>query len=444
MERQLPNNIEAEECLLGCMLVSPAAVGRTIELNVSFGDFYDPKLALLFDAVRGSYDTSGVIDDVVIVEALEAQNLLERIGGRNRILELITKPPSALNIDFYANIVLELSSLRSLIGAAEQIMQLGHQRDREAASLVDEAESLIFSVAEKKTADSVYDSDILAHQSYEHLRLVRDKSIAPGTPTGFQDYDNLIMGLQPSCLYILAARPGAGKSAYAMAMATNIAQKTDKPVMFFSMEMSNRELMNRIISSTSQMSYRNIQSGSMNSAQFENLKTTVDEIASWPLFIDDDPNCTVLQMRAKARRLKAKHGDLGAVFVDYIQLMSSTKKVENRTVEVSELSRGLKILAKELDCPVVALSQLNRQLEYRADKRPMLADLRESGSIEQDADVVTFLYRDELYDPDSEDKGICEVIVAKNRGGATGKVRLAFIDRCVRFASIPKTTEEYY
>lgn len=442
--RKLPSNVEAEECLIGCMLLSPNAVGRVIESNLSVGDFFDPCLAIWFDVIKDSYSVTGVVDEVLILEAVESRQLTDRLGGRRRLVELMGKPPSALNVESYLNIVLEHSALRSMIGAAEQITELGFQRNRDAADLIDEAESIIFNVAERKTKDTVFGSDIIAHEAYQHLGEIKDKKIASGIATGFREYDDLTLGLQNSSLYILAARPAMGKTAFALNMATNVARDTKLPVLFFSLEMSNLELMNRVISTTSRVPYRALQTANIDNTQFNELKGVVDEIASWPIYIDDDPNCTVLQMRAKARRLKAKQGQLGAIFVDYIQLMGTSSKAENRQVAISELSRGLKILARELDCPVIALSQLNRNLEYRSDKRPMLADLRESGSLEQDADVVTFLYRDEIYDEESEDKGICELIVGKNRRGATGRIRLAFIDNCVRFAEIPNHDKGYF
>jgi replicative DNA helicase len=258
--------------------------------------------------------------------------------------------------------------------------------------------------------------------------------------TGYSDLDSLLLGLQPSNLLVLAARPGAGKTAFALGAAANVAMSANRPVMFFSMEMGTLELTKRLLSGEARVDMRRLQTGDIPEGDWTRLSHAVGRLAEAPLFIDDNPHCTVMEMRAKARRAKARYGDLGLIVIDYLQLMtpSTSKRTENRQVEVAEISRGLKILARELDCPVMALSQLNRQLEYRQDKRPMLADLRESGSLEQDADVVIFLYRDEIYNPESEQRGTAEVIVSKHRNGPTGVTRLAFLDHYTKFANMAR------
>lgn len=436
--RQLPANIEAEESLIGCMLMSASAIGRVVENNVSFGDFHDPRLAILFDVIKDSYEANGTIDTVLVKEALTSRDQLDNIGGATKLLQLVAGVPSSLNVDHYIDLVLKFSSNRALIGASERITDIAYDRGRDVDDIIDEAESIIFKIAEKKTTDSMFDADIIVQEAFNQMDLIATKSVDAGTLTGFEHYDELLLGLQNSSLYIIAARPAMGKTAFALNIATNIAENSKKPVLFFSLEMSNLELMNRIIASKTRTPYRKIQLADFTESEILRLKEAGKEIGEMPLFIDDDPNRTVLQMRAQARRLKQKHGELGAVFIDYIQLMNIPGKPENRQVAISELSRGLKILARELECPVVALSQLNRNLEYRADKRPMLADLRESGSLEQDADVVTFLYRDEIYDDNSDDRGTCEVIIGKNRRGPTGNIKLAFINNTVKFNTIPK------
>jgi replicative DNA helicase len=254
-----------------------------------------------------------------------------------------------------------------------------------------------------------------------------------GVPTGFGDLDKLLQGLHPSTLNVVAARPGQGKTAFALGVAKHVALGAGRPVIFFSMEMGAVELTKRLLAAEAKIDATRIQTGNLKENDWSRLSAAMGHLGRAPFFIDDNPHCTVMEMRAKARRIKAQYRDIGLVVVDYLQLMSSPRRAENRQVEVSELSRGLKILARELDCPVMALSQLNRQLEYRADKRPMLADLRESGSIEQDADVVCFLYRDDAYNPDSDQKGMAEVIIAKHRNGPTGTIRLAFVSHEVRF-----------
>jgi replicative DNA helicase len=257
-----------------------------------------------------------------------------------------------------------------------------------------------------------------------------------GVPTGFRDVDDILLGLQPSSLVVVAARPGQGKTSFALGAALNVALVARKPVLFFSMEMGHLELTKRLLSAEAQIDSRKLSTGRLNEAEWPKLNQAVGRLAEAHFFIDDNPHCTVMEMRAKARRTRARYGELGLIVVDYLQLMTSSRKAENRQVEVSDLSRGLKILARELDTPVMCLSQLNRQLEYRQDKRPMLADLRESGSIEQDADVVLFIYRDEYYHPESDQRGMAEIIVAKHRNGPTDTTRLAFLDHYTKFANL--------
>ena len=267
----------------------------------------------------------------------------------------------------------------------------------------------------------------------------RDTSII-GVPTGYHDLDELLLGLQPSTLSIVAARPGQGKTSFALGAALHCALDARKPVLFFSMEMGHLELTKRLLAAEAQIDARKLSTGRLSEHEWPKLNQAVGRLAEAPFFIDDNPHCTVMEMRAKARRTKAQYGDLGLVVVDYLQLMTSPgRRSESRQVEVSELSRGLKILARELECPVMTLSQLNRQLEYRQDKRPMLADLRESGSIEQDADIVIFIYRDEYYNPESEQRGMAEIIVAKHRNGPTGASRLAFLEQYTKFANLART-----
>jgi replicative DNA helicase len=283
-------------------------------------------------------------------------------------------------------------------------------------------------------------SDALQETLDQLEQLYGSSGEVTGVPTGYLDLDDLLLGLQPSNLVVLAARPGCGKTAFALGAAANVAMAMRRPVLFFSMEMGTLELTKRMLAAEARVDARKLQTGKIPEGDWTRISHAVGRLAEAPLFIDDNPHCTVMEMRAKARRTKARHGDLALVVVDYLQLMtpSTSRRTENRQVEVAEISRGLKILARELECPVVALSQLNRQLEYRADKRPMLADLRESGSLEQDADVVVFLYRDEIYNPESDQRGTAEVIVAKHRNGPTGVTRLAFLDFLAKFENMAR------
>ncbi len=320
---------------------------------------------------------------------------------------------------------------------------MGYDDSGEVAETLDRAESLVFEVAERRVSDSMTGvSDALQDTLDQLEALYGSDGEITGVETGYVDLDSMLLGLQPSNLLVVAARPGAGKTAWALGAAANVAMVARRPVMFFSMEMGTLELTKRLLSGESRVELRKLQTGKIREEEWTRLSHAVGRLAETPLLIDDNPHCTVMEMRAKARRTKARYGDLGLVVVDYLQLMtpSTTRRTENRQVEVAEISRGLKILARELECPVVALSQLNRQLEYRQDKRPMLADLRESGSLEQDSDVVIFLYRDEIYNPESDQRGTAEIIVAKHRNGPTGVTRLAFLDHFTKFANMARDT----
>jgi len=292
----------------------------------------------------------------------------------------------------------------------------------------------VFEVAERRVSDSLmvlYDALEAGLNQLEAIQG-RDQRLT-GVSTGFRDLDELMLGFQPSALYVLAARPGQGKTSLALTCAASVAVESRKPVVFFSLEMSHLELTQRLLSAEARVDSRALRTGNLQEAQWPKITQAVGRLAEAPFYIDDNPQTTIMEMRAKCRRIKQRKGALGLVLVDYLQLMSTPGRRENRQVEVSELSRGLKVLARDLDCPVMALSQLNRSLEYRADKRPMLADLRESGAIEQDADAVMFIYREEAYEPDSANKGLAELIVAKHRAGPTGTVHLAFFDKYTRF-----------
>jgi replicative DNA helicase len=305
---------------------------------------------------------------------------------------------------------------------------------------IDEAESMVFAVAERRLADATAPIGELLDMTLDRLEelYARGESIT-GIPTGYYELDELLAGLQPSALVVVGARPSMGKTAFALGIAQNAGLKTQRPVLLFSLEMSQLEVTQRILCAEAKVDATRVRNGKLSEADWSKVHHAVGRLANAQIFIDDNPNITVMDIRAKARRLKSKIGDLGVVIVDYIQLMSGRMSAENRQVEVAEISRNLKILARELECPVVALAQLNRQLETRADKRPMLADLRESGSIEQDADVVLFLYRDEVYNPEAlENKGTAEILVAKHRSGPTGKVRLAWLEQYARFENMAR------
>lgn len=436
-----PHNLEAEESLLGAMLLSRDAISVATETRVETSDFYKPAHAHIYDAILALYALGEPVDPVTVAEELRRVDLIDALGGRATLLRLQAQTPASANAVHYAKIVNELALLRRLIAVAGDIAEMGYTDTGEVIETLDRAESLVFEVAQHRVTDSmtnVHDALQITLDQLESL-FGTDGEIT-GARTGYTELDNMLLGLQPSNLIVVAARPGAGKTAFALGAAASVAMTARRPVMFFSMEMGVLELTKRLLAAESRVDLRRLQTGNIPADDWTRLSHGVGRLGEAPLFIDDNPHCTVMEMRAKARRVKARNGDLGLIVVDYLQLMtpSTSRRSENRQVEVSEISRGLKILARELDCPVMALSQLNRQLEYRQDKRPMLADLRESGSLEQDADVVMFLYRDDMYNPNSEDRGMAEVIVSKHRNGPTGVTKLSFASNFTRFADMAK------
>ena len=434
-----PHNLEAEESLLGAMLLSKDAIATAVE-TVRPEDFYKPAHGHLFEAIQSLYGQGEPVDPVTVAEELRRAGLLDALGGKSAILRIQAGTPAAANAAFYARIVEEHSLLRRLIGVAGEIAEMGYEMPDDVANTLDRAETLVFEVAERRVSNSLIGIYPALQQSLEHLEALFERGDGvTGVPTGFIDLDDLLLGLQPSALVVVAARPGQGKTSFALGAASHVVLETRRPVVFFSMEMGYLELTQRLLAAEAGVNSRLLRTGKIPEADWTKISHAVGRLAEAPFYIDDNPHLTVMEMRAKTRRLKARHGDLGLVVIDYLQLMSTPRRAENRQVEVSELSRGLKILARDLETPVIALSQLNRSLEYRQDKRPMLADLRESGSIEQDADIVCFIYRDDSYNPDSAEKGTAEVIVAKHRNGPTGKVRLAFLEHLTKFANMART-----
>jgi replicative DNA helicase len=436
-----PHNLEAEESLLGAMLLSRDAISAATEARVENGDFYKPAHGHIHEAIMSLYGHGEPVDPVTVSDELRRVDLLDALGGRQTLLRLQAATPASANASHYAKIVSELALLRRLIAVAGDIAEMGYDDSSEVAETLDRAESLVFEVAERRVSESMVDVSTALQETLDQLEALYDSPTEiTGVESGYTELDRLLLGFQRSNLIVVAARPAAGKTAFALGAAANVALTARRPVMFFSMEMGTLELTKRLLAAEARVDARSLQTGRIPEGDWTRLSHAVGRLAEAPLYIDDNPHCTVMEMRAKARRTKARYGDLGLVVVDYLQLMtpSTSRRSENRQVEVAEISRGLKILARELECPVMALSQLNRQLEYRADKRPMLADLRESGSLEQDADVVIFLYRDEIYNPDSDAKGSAEIIVSKHRNGPTGVTRLAFLNHFTKFANMAR------
>jgi replicative DNA helicase len=422
-----PHNLEAEESLLGAMLLSRDAIALAAEARVEVGDFYKPNHGHVFEAILSLYGQGEPVDPVTVAEELRRAELLEAVGGKAALLRLQAETPASANAGHYARIVNALALLRRLIGVAGEIAESAYDAPDDVTETLDRAETMVFDVAERRVSESMVSLHGALESTMDQLEAIYGRDIdVIGVPTGYTDVDTLLLGLQPSNLVIVAARPSQGKTAWALGAAANVAVQSHKPVLFFSMEMGQLELTKRLLAAEGRVPVRKLQLGNLTEAEWDRIAHATGRLGEAPFFIDDNPHCTIMEMRAKARRTKARHNELGLIVVDYLQLMTTPGQSESRQVEVSELSRGLKLLARELECPVVALSQLNRQLEYRQDKRPMLADLRESGSIEQDSDVVLFIYRDEVYNPESEDRGKAEIIVAKHRNGPTGKAELAF------------------
>jgi replicative DNA helicase len=436
-----PHNLEAEESLLGAMLLSRDAITAAVEAHVETSDFYKPAHGHIYEAIQSLHGQGEPADPVTVAEELRRADLLDGIGGRTALLQIQANTPASANAGHYARIVNELALLRRLIGVAGDIAEMGYDTSDDVTETLDRAEALVFEVAERRVSDTMVGIRDALQETLDELEArYGDDSDLVGVPTGYDEVDKKLHGLQRSNLIILAARPGMGKTSLALGMARNVATQTGRPVVFFSMEMGALELTKRLLAMEAGVDATRLWTAKLTEPDWGKISHAVGRLAEAQLHIDDNPHCTVMEMRAKARRLRARHGDLGLVVVDYIQLMtpssSGQRRAENRQVEVSEISRGLKILARELECPVIALSQLNRQLEYRQDKRPMLADLRESGGLEQDADVVAFIYRDEVYNPESDDRALAEIIIAKHRNGPTGTARLVFRPERAEFVNM--------
>lgn len=431
-----PHNLEAEESLLGAMLLSRDAIAAAIE-RCSSADFYKPSHGQIFGSITSLYAQGEPADAVTVAEELRRAGTLEEVGGAAMLGSLQSNTPAISSAGRYARIVEENSLLRRLIGVAQEIAEIGYGLPEDVTNAIDQAEAMVFDVAQRRSADSIVSLHDLLGRSLDRLEELYDRGeTITGVPTGYQDLDEHLSGLQPSNLIVVGGRPSMGKTAFALGLAANAAM-LGTPVLFFSLEMSHLEVAQRVLCAEARVDATRMRNGRLLEADWPKISNAIGRIGGAPLYIDDNPNATVMDIRAKARRMRARDG-LGLVVVDYLQLMSGRLGAENRQVEISEISRGLKILARELVIPVVALSQLSRGLESRADKRPMLADLRESGAIEQDADVVMFIYRDELYSPDSPDRGAAEIHIAKHRNGPTGAVQLAFVANYARFANMAR------
>jgi replicative DNA helicase len=429
-----PHNLDAEESVLGALLLSRDAVNSVAEVGLAASDFYKPGHQHIYDAIRALIASGQPIDAVTVADELRRAGLLDELGGSAGLLELQARTPAISNAVRYAKIVQDTALLRRLIAVSSEIADMAYSENDDVTRTLDSAESKMFEVAERRVTDSSRPISTILTDVMENLEDLYERgNTITGTPTGFPDLDELLNGLQPSTLNIIGARPSMGKTALALCVAVNVAKNTRLPVLFFSLEMGHLELAQRVLSIEAKVDSKKLRTGRLEQADWTKISNAIGRLEV-ELLIDENPNVTVMEIRAKARRVKARTGGLGLVVVDYLQLMSGTG-AENRQLEISEISRGLKILARELEVPIIALSQLSRNLESRADKRPMLADLRESGSLEQDADVVMFVYRDEVYNPESADKAKAEIIIGKHRSGPTGTIPLVFLKEYTKFES---------
>jgi replicative DNA helicase len=432
-----PQNLEAEESVLGAMLLSPTAVGTVSEI-LDASDFYRESHSKIFLASLGLWAKGEPVDAITLANELDERSQLEVVGGQSRIAELAALVPSTSNVEHYARIVKEMATLRGLVRAGQEITRLGHDRPGEVVDLVDRAEQIVFELGQQRITSDFAHIEVLLKESFERITQLYEAGVeVTGVPSGFRELDLLTSGFQPGNLVILAARPSMGKSSLAHGISANLAVRHEVPVALFTPEMSKSEVTQRMMCGEAKVESQRLRSGRLAPEDWPRLTAACDRLMKAPIYVDDTGSTTIMEVRSKARRLKSREPSLGLIVVDYLQLMTSGLTAENRVQEVSQISRALKVLARDLDVPILALSQLSRAVEQRHDKRPILSDLRESGSLEQDADLVFFVYRDEYYlGEESDQQGIAEVILAKHRNGPTGSVKLSFLRRYAKFADL--------
>ncbi len=435
LERLPPQNLDAEQAVLGSMLLEEEAIVQSTQL-LEEGVFYKDAHRKIFAALLSLYKANTPVDLVTVTDELRKRSLLEEVGGPSYLATLTSVVPTAANAEHYCRIVKQKAILRDLIRASTHIATECYESSLEPDLLLDRAESLIFDIASKKLKrDAVSMKDIIK-SSIEMIDLLyQRKGMITGLPTGFVELDQQLAGLQPAELIVVAGRPAMGKSSFAFCVAEHVALTEKAGVAVFSLEMSKENLVQRMLCSHARINAHNVRSGMLSTSDWPNLTKAAGKLSEAPIFIDDSPSISILELRAKARRLKSRH-NIGLVVLDYLQLMDESASAENRQQEISVISRSLKALARELSVPVIAVSQLSRAPERRENFRPRLSDLRESGAIEQDADVVLMLFREDYYNPTEENKGIAEVLIAKQRNGPTGTVKLAFVKEYTRFETL--------
>ncbi|UYM80914.1 replicative DNA helicase [Heyndrickxia coagulans] len=441
-DRIPPQNIEAEQAVLGAIFLEPSAFITASEI-LTADDFYRNAHQKIFQVFAKLNDAGKAVDLVTVAEELSATRQLEDAGGLSYLSELAASVPTAANIAYYAGIVAEKALLRRLIRTATHIAQEGYTREDDVDELLDEAERSIMEVAQRKNAgDFKHIKDVLV-STYDNIEMLHNrKGDVTGIPTGFYELDRMTAGFQRNDLIIVAARPSVGKTAFALNIAQNVGTKTGENVAIFSLEMGAEQLVMRMLCAEGNIDAQRLRTGALTDEDWRKLTMAMGSLSNSGIYIDDTPGVRVTEIRSKCRRLKQEHG-LGMVVIDYLQLIQgSAHSRENRQQEVSEISRSLKALARELEVPVIALSQLSRSVQQRQDKRPMMSDIRESGSIEQDADIVAFLYREDYYEQDTENKNIIEIIIAKQRNGPVGTVQLAFVKEYNKFVNLERRFDD--
>ena len=435
VNKVLPNDTLAEQAVLGSMIAVKDAVISAVEL-LKPDDFYREDHKEIYSAMYELYGLGKHIDTITLTEQLKLRGTLDKVGGTQYIATLIDNVPTTSNVESYVKIVEEKSVIRQLIKTGQEILKMGYAQTEEVDTIIEQTEKQVFDVLQNrntKNYSSIKEILITAFDAIENR--YQNKSKISGTESGFIDLDTKISGLNPSDLLIIAARPAMGKSAFVLNIATFVAMHQKTPVMIFSLEMSKEQMVNRILASESEVDSMKLRNADLTSEDWLKLGAASGKLSEIPLYIDDTPGLSAAELRAKCRKAKLEKG-IGLIIIDYLQLMESKAKNQSRQQEIAEISRSLKILAKELNVPVIALSQLSRASESRSDHRPMLSDLRESGSIEQDADIVMFIHREDYYDPNTERKNVAEIIVAKNRNGSTGIVELAWLGQYTKFANL--------
>lgn len=440
IQRIPPNNLEAEQSVLGAMLLDKEAISISTEI-IGGEDFYREAHREIFEAIVDIYDKGEPVDLITLTEKLKTRNTLDAVGGITFLTNLMDAVPSTHNVKYYAKIIEEKSLLRRLIKESSEIISKSYDGKEEVAEIIDDAEKGIFNISLKRSTQGyVHVKDVLNTNFDKIEELYLNKGKLTGVPTGFTDLDSKLSGLQKSDLILVAARPSMGKSSFMMNIVQHAAVREKTTTVIFSLEMSKEQLTQRLLCAEALIDAHRLRVGDINEDEWVKLARAMGPLSEAPIFIDDTPSISVAEMRAKCRRLKLEH-NLGLIVIDYLQLMQGKGNSESRQQEISEISRSLKALAREINVPVVALSQLSRAPEMRADHRPILSDLRESGAIEQDADVVMFLYRDEYYHPDTEKKNIGEVIIAKQRNGPTGTIELVWLGQFTKFVNKEKYME---